>query len=127
MTTFYAGNRFWFARGRLPASRSDRAMHTGILSATIATIFLFSQEKRIHMDMRDQIKDYIVTKLIKNPKYKLGYDDKLISGGVIDSFSLVELGMFLEDTFGVRPDDTELNAENMDTVQMITNYVESHR
>lgn len=79
------------------------------------------------MDTRDAIRDYILTKLIKNPKYKLGYDDKLISGGVIDSFSLVELGMFLEDQFGVRPDDTELNADNMDTVQMIANYVESHR
>ncbi len=75
----------------------------------------------------DTIRKYIVEKLIRNPKYKLGDNDKLISGGVIDSFSLVELSMFLEETFGVRPDDTELNADNMDTVQMIANYVDSHR
>jgi len=79
------------------------------------------------MDSRDTIRDYIVTKLIKKPSYKLGYTDKLISGGVIDSFSLVELSMFLEEQFGFRPDDTDLNAENMDTVQMIADYVESHR
>jgi acyl carrier protein len=79
------------------------------------------------MDTKDTIRDYIVTKLIRNPKYKLGDNDKLISGGVIDSFSLVELSMFLEETFDVRPDDTELNADNMDTVQMIANYVESHK
>jgi acyl carrier protein len=75
---------------------------------------------------RDAIRNYIVTSLIRNPKYKLGDNDKLISGGVIDSFSLVELSLFLEEKFGVRPDDTELNAENMDTVQMIADYVKSH-
>ena len=79
------------------------------------------------IDTRDTIRDYIVNSLIRNPKYKLGDNDKLISGGVIDSFSLVELSLFLEEKFGVRPDDTELNADNMDTVQMISNYVESHR
>jgi acyl carrier protein len=78
-------------------------------------------------EMRDAIRQYIVTNLIRNPKYKLGDTDKLISGGVIDSFSLVELSLFLEEKFGVRPDDTELNADNMDTVQMIADYVESHR
>jgi acyl carrier protein len=78
-------------------------------------------------EMRDTIRQYIVTNLIRNPKYKLGDTDKLISGGVIDSFSLVELSLFLEEKFGVRPDDTELNADNMDTVQMIADYVESHR
>jgi acyl carrier protein len=78
-------------------------------------------------ETRDAIRQYIVTNLIRNPKYKLGDTDKLISGGVIDSFSLVELSLFLEEKFGVRPDDTELNADNMDTVQMIADYVESHR
>jgi acyl carrier protein len=78
-------------------------------------------------ETHDAIRTYIVNSLIRNPKYKLGDSDKLISGGVIDSFSLVELSMFLEEKFGVRPDDTELNAETMDTVEMIANYVESHR
>jgi acyl carrier protein len=78
-------------------------------------------------DTKDAIRTYIINSLIHNPKYKLGDEDKLISGGVVDSFSLVELSLFLEEKFGVRPDDTELNADNMDTVQMIANYVESHR
>ncbi len=79
------------------------------------------------MDTKDTIRDYIVNKLIRNPKYKLGDNDKLISGGIIDSFSLVELSLFIEETYGFRPDDTELNADNMDTVQMIASYVESHK
>jgi acyl carrier protein len=78
-------------------------------------------------ETRDAIRTYIVNSLIKNPKFKLGDQDKLISGGLVDSFSLVELSMFLEEKFGVRPDDTELNADNMDTVEMIANYVESRK
>jgi acyl carrier protein len=79
------------------------------------------------MDTKETVREYILKELIRNPKYKLGDNDKLISGGLIDSFSLVTLSMFLEEKFGVRPDDTELNADNMDTVEMIANYVESHR
>ena len=78
-------------------------------------------------ETRDAIRDYIVKELIRNPKYKLGDVDKLISGGVIDSFSLVQLSMFLEEKFNVHADDTDLNKETMDTVEMIANYVESHR
>lgn len=78
------------------------------------------------MDTRDKIRNFIVKDLMRNPKYKLGDNDKLISGGLIDSFSLVELSLFLEKEFGVRPDDTELNADNMDSVQMISSYVETH-
>jgi len=79
------------------------------------------------MDTKEAVREYILKELIRNPKYKLGDTDKLISGGLIDSFSLVTLSMFLEEKFGVRADDTELNADNMDTVEMIANYVESHR
>lgn len=78
-------------------------------------------------ETRDAIRQYIIKDLIRNPKYKLGDDDKLISGGVIDSFSLVELSLFLEQNFGVHADDTELNADNMDSVAMIAAYVDSHR
>lgn len=84
------------------------------------------------MDTRDSIRNYLTSKLIRDPKYKrgdkkLGDNDKLITGSLIDSFALSELSLFLEEQFGVSPDNTELNADVMDTVQMIADYVESHR
>jgi acyl carrier protein len=79
------------------------------------------------MDSREKIRNYILTTLMHNPKYKLGDDDKLISGGLIDSFALVELSLFLEEQFGVSIDETDLNAKKMDTIQLIADYVESHR
>ncbi len=84
------------------------------------------------MDTRDTIRNYLTSKLIRDPKYKrgdkkLGDSDKLLTGSLIDSFAYAELALFLEEQFGVSPDNTELNAEYMDTVQMIADYVESHR
>ena len=79
------------------------------------------------MDDRDKIRHFIVNTLMRKPSYKLGDGDKLISGGLIDSFSLVELSLFLEEEFQVHPDDIDLNASTMDTVQMIADYVGAHR
>jgi acyl carrier protein len=75
--------------------------------------------------MRDQLRDYIKTHMIKDPTYPLKDDEPLITGGLVDSFSLVELAVFIEDTFGARFDDPELTAENMDTVNQILSNIEA--
>jgi acyl carrier protein len=79
------------------------------------------------MDTKDTIRTFITKELMNQPKYKLGDNDSIIKGGLVDSFSLVQLGLFLEEAFGVHADDTDLNADLMDSVQMIADYVESHR
>jgi len=66
-----------------------------------------------------QLAAYITTKILKQPKRVLKDDEPLISGGLIDSFNLVNLSFFVEDTFGVRIDDTELNRETFDTLAQL--------
>ena len=56
------------------------------------------------------LEQYIATKVLKQPNRKISPDEALISSGLIDSFSLMDLALFVEDTFGVRVEDTELNA-----------------
>jgi acyl carrier protein len=51
-------------------------------------------------------------------------DEPIISSGLVDSFSLVDLALFIEDQFGVRIEDTELNADVFDTVADLTGLVE---
>lgn len=63
------------------------------------------------------LSQYIATEILKQPQRALAPDDKLISSGMIDSFHLVDLSLFVEDTFGVHIDDTELNAETFDTLE----------
>lgn len=62
---------------------------------------------------------YISTQILKQPKRQIDEDEPLISSGLIDSFNLVDLALFVEDTYGVHIDDTELNADTFDTLKQL--------
>jgi acyl carrier protein len=49
----------------------------------------------------------------------LGYDEPLISSGVVDSFGMLELIAFLEDTFGVTIDPSQHDLIEFETVNSI--------
>ncbi len=70
---------------------------------------------------------YITAKILKQPNRKIAVDEPLISSGLIDSFSLVDLSLFIEDTFGVRIDDTELNADTFDTLSQLSGIILQRR
>jgi len=78
-------------------------------------------------EIRDVVRTFILNNILRRPDYKLGDDDSLIKGGLIDSFSLVEVQLFIEETYGFRPADVDMTAEKMDTVRMIADYVAAHR
>lgn len=74
--------------------------------------------------MKDQLVTFIKTELMRNPTYPLRDDEPLITGGLVDSFSLVELALFIEETFGVHFDDVELTVDNMNTVNQILGNIQ---
>jgi len=67
---------------------------------------------------------YIATQILKQPRRKIAPDEALISGGLIDSFNLVDLALYVENTFGVRIEDTELNADTFDTLEQLVALIE---
>ena len=68
---------------------------------------------------------YIATEVIKQPNRVIKADQALISSGLIDSFSLVDLALFVEDNFNVHIDDSELNKETFDTLDQLADLIES--
>lgn len=74
-------------------------------------------------EMHKKISDFIAVKVLKQPKRVIQPDESLISGGIIDSFSLVDLALFVEDNFGVRIADSELNANTFDSIAQLTNLI----
>lgn len=78
-------------------------------------------------EITTKLQTYIATELIKNPGREITPDEALISGGMIDSFSLIDLALFIEENFGVRIDDTELNAETFDTLNQLTVLIQSRQ
>ena len=73
------------------------------------------------------VEQYIATQILKQPNRKIGAEAPLLSSGLIDSFSLMDLALFIEDTFGVRIEDTELNANTFDTLNQLATLIESRK
>ena len=70
---------------------------------------------------------YITAEILKQPNRVIQPDEALLSSGMIDSFHLVDLSMFIEDKFGVRIDDFELNASTFDTLKQLTTLIEARK
>ena len=68
---------------------------------------------------------YIASTILKQPNRVLKTDQPLISSGLIDSFSLVDLALFVEDTFNVHLDDSELNKDVFDNLDQLAELVAS--
>ncbi len=67
----------------------------------------------------------IANTILKQPNRTLTADEALISSGLIDSFSLVDLALLIEDEFGVVIDDTELNSDSFDTLEQLASLIQS--
>jgi len=74
-------------------------------------------------EVKKRLRDFIVTELLNNPKYQVSDDQPLITGGMIDSFSLAQVGVFVEDAFGIYIPDTDLTVKKMDTLNMMTDEI----
>jgi acyl carrier protein len=73
------------------------------------------------------LRAFIVDSLLKDPGRALGADEALVSSGLIDSFSLVDLALFVETSFGVRLHDSELRAEVFDTLDQLVALITTRR
>ncbi|MCC6499675.1 MAG: acyl carrier protein [Anaerolineales bacterium] len=78
-------------------------------------------------DLTHQLEKYLAEKVLKQPSRAIGADEPLISSGLIDSFSLMDVALFVEDAFGVRIEDTELNADTFDTLNQLAALIESRK
>jgi acyl carrier protein len=75
----------------------------------------------------DKLGEFIATQILKQPNRALHADEPLISSGLIDSFNLVDLAMFVEDQFGVRIDDSELNAATFDSLAQLAELIQQRQ
>ena len=73
------------------------------------------------------IAKFVAEKILKQPNKVISADEALISSGLIDSFSLMDLALFIEDTFGVRIEDTELNADTFDNLNQLAALISSRK
>ena len=75
------------------------------------------------IDMK--LSNYIATEILKQANRIIDPRAALISSGLIDSFSLIDLALYVEDEFGVHIDDTELNASTFDTIDQLSDLIQN--
>ena len=76
-------------------------------------------------EVLEKLNTYITGQILKRPDKTLNPNEPLISGGLIDSFSLVDLAMFVEQTWAVKIADSELNAQTFDTLNQLSDLIDS--
>ena len=78
-------------------------------------------------DLITKLATFLATDILKQPNRIISSDEPLISSGLIDSFSLMDVALFVEDNFGVRIEDTELNADTFDNLTQLVSLIESRQ
>ena len=71
-------------------------------------------------DLKEAILDYIKEEYLdEDEDVEISYDTHLISGGFVDSFSMVSLKRFLETHYKIQIPDAKASPEAFDTVNNI--------
>ena len=66
-----------------------------------------------------QLIDYILREIVRRPGVRIEEDTPLVSSGLIDSLALVDILAKLEDVLGMRIPAGKIQANDMDTVQLM--------
>ena len=74
--------------------------------------------------MEETLIAFIRKEFLDDPDQTITADTKLISGGIIDSFSLVSLQTFIEKEFGKRIPPPRITAESFDTVKQMVAIIQ---
>jgi acyl carrier protein len=69
--------------------------------------------------IREKLRAFITRDLIRDPGYDLTDTEGIVTGGLMDSFSLAEFAVYVEKEFGVYIPDSELTVAKMDTLNQM--------
>ena len=75
-------------------------------------------------EYKQAILDYVIKEYLEDDEdEEITFDTELISGGIVDSFSMVSLKRFLENKYEIQIPDTDASPEAFDTVNSIAALV----
>jgi acyl carrier protein len=78
-------------------------------------------------EMKTKLAGYLVKDILKQPSRIIQPGEALLSSGLIDSFHLVDLALYVEDNFGVHIDDSDLNASTFDSLDGLIALIQSRQ
>lgn len=76
------------------------------------------------MDRRTRIKQFVLNNfLFTDDASALADDTALIQGGIVDSTGILELIMFLEETWSIKVPPEDMTPSNFQTVAAVDDYL----
>jgi acyl carrier protein len=73
--------------------------------------------------IRQQIHEYVAMNFLFDGSATTLDDETPLEGAILDQTGVLELVLFIEETYGIQVDDSDLTPENFGTVNAIADYV----
>ena len=74
-------------------------------------------------EIEAQVHEFLMSNFIFDPSVQLGPDDSLLESDIVDSTGVLEVIMWLETTFGIKVEDSEVLPENLDSVRSMASFI----
>mgnify|MGYP005831736999 CR=1 FL=1 len=74
--------------------------------------------------LKDIVLNYVIKEYLEDDSEPINYETPLISGGIVDSFSMVSLKRFLENRYAIQIPDERATPDAFDSVNKIADLVE---
>ena len=75
------------------------------------------------METTASVRQFIIENFLFEEDNNLKEDTSFLENGIIDSTGVLELVMFIEETYGITVDDDEIVPENLDSISNIAEYI----
>jgi acyl carrier protein len=75
------------------------------------------------MDINQQVRAFVTSNFYVADPTALDDQASLLDRGIIDSTGVLEVIFFIEETFGITVEDSEMLPENLDSIERISNFI----
>ena len=75
------------------------------------------------MDIKEQVRAFVISNFFVSDPATLGDEESLLDRGIIDSTGVIEIIIFIEESFGIPVDGKDTLPENLDSVERIAAFI----
>lgn len=76
----------------------------------------------VETEIREYLNQYL---LFSDEAFEYDDDDSFLENGIVDSVAVMELALFVEETYRITVDDHEITPDNFDSVDKLAHYIRS--
>jgi len=79
--------------------------------------------QEVFMTIESQLQRFLYDNFIFDEQIKIERNASLLENGIVDSTGILELIMFIEETFQIEVQDDEVIPQNLDSIANLINFI----